>query len=146
MRPRTHASKFVSPLIVLYEDAVVTAAVSNIWISRLRHAVSAFAVGDGFPRRQWNRSPAVGAWTFERAFVLLCAVNVIRKLVVEIYVIELASWLVVLGAPGFAGIGRDGRASVVPPQQNLVVIGINPDHVIIAVRCFQLGESLGAVM
>ena len=146
MRPRAHASVFVSSLIVPHEDAVVTAAVSNFGISRLRHGVSAFAIGHAVPCGQWNRPTGMSARPFKRAFVLLRAVDVIRKLVVKINVVELTSRLIVLGAPRLARIGRHGRAAVVALEQNPGVLRIDPYYVIIAMRRFQFREGLGAVM
>src|SRR5438874_13753970 len=113
MRPWANASEFASALIVLNEDGVVAAAIGNFGISGLRHGVGAFAIGDLVPGAGWNQSAAVGARSFIGAFVLLRPVDVIGKLVVNIDMIELSSWLIVLGNPSLTGISRDGRAPVI---------------------------------
>src|SRR5215472_3392569 len=113
MRPRTHASELVSAPIVLQKEAVVPAAICILGITRLRYAISAFAVGCPIPGGEGNQSLAVGARPFKRAFILLRAVNVIRKLVVDIHVVKLAGGLIVLGAPSFTAIRRYGGAAVV---------------------------------
>src|SRR5689334_18630680 len=113
MRPWAHTSVLVRALIVLQEDAVITAAIGDFGISRLRHAVSAFAISDPVPGAQRNHSSAVCARPFKRTFVLLRAVDMVRELVVNIDVVELRGGLIVLGAPGLTAIARHGRAAVV---------------------------------
>jgi hypothetical protein len=88
----------------------------------------------------------VRAGPFKRTFVLLRAIDVKGKLVVNVHVIELAGRLIVLRAPGLSGIHRNGGAAVVAFEQNLRVVRVDPDHVIIAVRRFQFRECFGAVV
>ena len=105
MRPWAHAAEFASTLIVLYEDTIIAAAISNFGISGLRHRVRAFAIRDLAPRAERNQSAAVGARAFKGAFVLLRTVDVIRELVVDIDMVELGGGLIMHGTPGLPAIG-----------------------------------------
>ena len=84
MRPRAYAAVLVCAPIVLYEDAVVAAAIGDFRIIRLRHGVCAFAIGDLVPSGERDHSSGVRTRSFKRTFVLLRAVDVIRKLVVNV--------------------------------------------------------------
>src|SRR5207253_8604955 len=105
------AAVLVSAPIVFHEDAVITAAISDFGIIRLRHGISAFAIGNPLPCAQRDRSSAMGARPFKETFALLRAEDVIRELVVKIDVLELGSGLIVDGSPGLAAIARDCRAA-----------------------------------
>src|SRR6516225_9341914 len=146
MRPWTHASVLVSAPIILQKQAVIAAAICILGITRLRHAISAFAVCRSMPGGEGNQSLAVGARPFKRAFVLLRAVDVIRKLVVDIHVVKLAGGLIVLGAPSLTAIRRYGGAAVVAFEQDLGVVRVDPHYVIVAMRCAQFGECFAAIM
>src|ERR1043166_3612382 len=111
MWPGTHASVLVSALIILQKEAVIAAAIGNLGIARLRHAICAFAVGGLVPRAERNRSSRIGARSLKRALVLLRAVDVIRELVVQVDMIKLRGGLIVLGGPSLAAIGCEGGAT-----------------------------------
>src|SRR5205085_10203478 len=113
MRPWANALVFFGALVVSQEKAVITAPIRDVRISRLRDAVGAFAIGDAMPVSESNHFRAAGTRSFKGAFILLCAVHVIGKLVVHINMIELPGRLIVLRAPGLPAIGGDGRAAVV---------------------------------
>src|SRR5437667_7479960 len=140
MRPWANASELARSLIVIYKDAIMSAAIGNFVTSGLRHSVGAFAIGDLVPGAERNQSAAVGARPFVGAFVLLRPVDVIGKLVVNIDMIELSSGLIVLGSPSLTGISRDSRPAVVALEQNSSVIRVDPHHVIVAVRGAQFLE------
>ena len=86
------------------------------------------------PIAERNHSAGAGARSFKGAFVLLRSVDVIRKLIVEINVVELAGRLIVHGAPGVAAIGRDCSTAIVALKQNPGIVRIDPHDVIVAVR------------
>ena len=91
--------------IVFDEDAVVTAAVGDVRIARLRHDEGAFSECHRVPVGKRNGAVVAGARPFIRVFVLLRAVNVIRKLVVEIDMVKLPRRLIVVSAPRIAVVG-----------------------------------------
>src|SRR6185312_13745813 len=71
---------------------------------------------------------------FHRATVLLRTVNMKWKLLVEIGVIELPGRLVVFGTPGFAAVQRNRRTAVIAFDQSFRIIGVDPEHMVVAVR------------
>src|SRR5581483_10379283 len=105
--PRANAAVFVSAPIVLDENTVVTAAIGDVRVIRLWHRVGALAIGDLMPCGQRNHSADVRARPFKRPFVLLRAVNMKRKLIVNVHMVELAGRLIMFRAPGLSGIDRN---------------------------------------
>src|ERR1041385_3401540 len=146
MRPRAHAPVLVSALIILQKDAVIAAAIGNLRVARLRHSKSAFSVSGSVPGGEGNHSFAVSAWPFEGPFVLLRAVDVIRELVVKIDMIKLRGGLIMLGRPCFTGVPRDRGAAIIAFEQDFSVVRVDPHHMIVAMRCAQLGKCLAAIM
>src|SRR5207249_8113717 len=67
----------------------------------------------------------------DRAALLLPAVDPIRKLIVGDHVVELRGRLVVPRAPGLAAVDRNDRALIAGDQDDLWIIGIDPDGVVI---------------
>src|SRR6202034_2978388 len=105
--PGAEAAVLTDRRVVLQEDRKVTAAVGNVGIAGLRRDERALAVRHALPFIARDRSIYRCARAFNRAFVLLRAVDMKREAVVEGDVIELAGGLFVLAAPGLAAVGRD---------------------------------------
>src|SRR5579884_1660378 len=116
--PRTHAAIFAGAHVVAQENAEVAAAVGDVRVSRLRRDERALSVRNGQPQIRRYRTVTRRRRAARRSLVLLRAVNVIRKIVVERDVIELPRGLVVLRTPGLAAVGGDSRAAVVSFKQN----------------------------
>src|SRR5580704_12915618 len=83
-----------------------------------------------------------------RTALLLAAVDVIRELIVGAHVVELRRRLVVPGTPGAAVVHADGRPLVEREQDDVGVLGIDPDRVIVvaARRALDGGEALAGVV
>ncbi len=77
--------------------------------------------------------------------VLLRSVHHVRKLVVGGHVVELRGQLVVDRRPRFAGVERHPRPAVVATDHAVGVGRIDPQRVVVAVRCVELHERLAAV-
>ncbi len=145
VRPRADVLELPGPAVVAHEDAEVPAAVVDLGIAGFRHRERALAVGHALPGPERNVAVGGGARPLEGALVLLRAEDVVRELVVEVHVVELPGRLVVLRAPARPAIGRDGRAAVVPLEQDLRVVRVDPDDVVVAVRGMQFRPRLAAV-
>ena len=77
--------------------------------------------------------------------VLLRAVNVIRKCVVDCDVIELRGRLIILRRPRFAAVDRDARAAVVCVADAVRILWINPEAVMMPMARREEIECLAAV-
>src|SRR5688572_18040733 len=75
-----------------------------------------------------------GAGYADAAVVLLCAVDAVGQLVVDVNVVELAGHLVVDGAPGLAAVEGDVGAAVVALDHALRIGRIDPEVVVVAVQ------------
>ena len=65
--------------------------------------------------------------------ILLCAVNVIGKRIVDRDMIKLRRGLIILRGPGLAAVHRNARASIIRVANAICVLRINPKTVMIAV-------------
>ena len=77
--------------------------------------------------------------------VLLRAVNVIRKSVIDRDMVKLCGRLIVLRRPGFCPVGGDAGAAVVCIRNAQRILRINPKAVMISVSCRQERKIFAAV-
>ena len=67
----------------------------------------------------------------DRTAFLLSAIDIVRKGIVRAHMIELGGRLIVPGGEGLPAIDRDDGALVTRNQQDIRVIGIDPDAMIV---------------
>src|SRR5207253_816830 len=77
--------------------------------------------------------------------VLLCAVDVVGEVVVGANRIELRGRLVIFRTPAAAAIEGHGSAAVVRVHHALVVLGVDPQPVIVAVRRADLAPGSATI-
>src|SRR6185437_4870292 len=121
--------------------AVVAAAVGDPRLAGRGHHPAHFAALHVGPDRRGG-----GAGAGDRAAVLLRAVDVEGEILVEVGVVELAGGLVVFRTPGLAAVEADGRAAVIAFDQDLRVVGVDPEDMVVAVGRAQGGELRAAVV
>ena len=102
-------------------------------VARIRQNETAFAAAGLKPIFAPDHARVSPARDADVRVVLLRAVDVIRKRVVDRNVIKLRGRLIVLCRPGFAAIGRDAGAAIVRVREALRIIRIDPKSVVIAV-------------
>ena len=76
---------------------------------------------------------------------MMAMVDVIGPAVVGDDVIELRGGLIVLGAPGFSGVGGDCGTTVVAVDEAFGIVWINPQAVMVSMRRGKEIESSAAV-
>ena len=106
--------------------------------SRTGHPVLRRLVGAvAQPRQRRNDQRA--------ALVLLRAIELVRIVVVHEDLVDLRCALVVLRAPAGAAIDGDVRAAVVGLHHEVRIGGVDPDVVVVAVRCLGGGKGTAGI-
>src|SRR4030081_3280673 len=103
------------------------------WVARIGNDETTFSITGWIPVLATDYSFVCPARDRDVGVILLCSVNVIRKSVINRYMVKLGGGLVVLCGPRFAAIGRDTRSSVVGIDQALSILRIDPQTVMITV-------------
>src|SRR6266550_1870442 len=99
----------------------------------------------------WTRAPVLAAGRVrltrnnDCGVVLLRAVELVGKLIIEPDAVDLSGRLIHLCGPGTPAIGRDIGATVVRLDLHLAIFGIDPDVVIVAVRRAKARKRFAAV-
>src|ERR1041384_1671655 len=94
----------------------------------------------------WTSAPiGSGEWfslarNDERRVVLLRAVEFVRKLIVDPDAVNFRGRLIHLRRPRATAVSRNVSATVIRLDHNLTVFGIDPDVVIVAMRCAKRRE------
>src|SRR6185437_2892178 len=96
VRPGTDVAVLPGREVVAQEDTEITAAIGDVRVPRLRSDEGALAVGDPAPVAGGNHTLGGCARALEGALVLLRAVDMEGKLLIQRHVVELARGLVVL--------------------------------------------------
>src|SRR4030088_3034958 len=111
-RPDAGIARLLFVFIVARQVTLVV-GINDVPVPRIGNDETAFAAAGLKPIFASDHARVGPARDADVRAVLLRAVNVIRKRVVDRDVIELRGRLVVLGGPGFAAVGRDAGAAVV---------------------------------
>ena len=112
-------------------EAREPAAVNDVGILRRGRDVAVFLRADRLPVAKSDRAVRPAAGDSDRAAFLLPAVEAIGEGVIRADVIKLRGGLVIPRAPGLATVDRDDRALVAGEENNLRVVGIDPDVLVI---------------
>src|SRR6185369_2976544 len=101
----------------------------------------------GMPFAHCDLAVVAAAGDARGATLLLPAIHLIRELVVGDHVVELRRRLVVPGTPGAAVIHADGGPLVAGQQDDVGVVGIDPDGMVVVAAGGALdgGEGLPGV-
>src|SRR5258706_14724926 len=108
--------------------------------------MAGFASADGEAASRGNAGDRGAAWHGHRGVVLLRAVDAVRRLRVRDHVVELGRRLVVNGRPALAAVLRDHGPAVVPVDDPVGILRIDPEVVMIAVRYRELLERVAAIV
>src|SRR2546430_4728465 len=81
--------------IITEEFAVSAATINDVGIGGIRRNITALASAGGMPVTKRDGAIITAADDEDAAAILLCAIDVIRKLIIHGHVIELRGWLVV---------------------------------------------------
>ncbi len=106
-------------------------AINQIGMQRVGSDVTVFFSSHGMPIAKGDFAPIAAAGGSGGAALLLSAVNPVGKLIVGDDVIELRGRLVVPGTPRSASIDADRCALIAREQNDLRILGIDPDGVIV---------------
>ena len=127
------------------DDPLVAAGVDLDRVLRVKGRDRALAAADAFPVLVADPAAVRAAGDADGRVVLLAAVDAVREQVVRVDAVELRSRLVVLRRPALATIQRNRGAPIVAVDQVLVVLRVDPERMVIAVRRGDHGERLAAV-
>src|SRR5205085_9157410 len=106
------------------------AAINDIRVERVGRDVAVFFDAYGVPFAEGDLPVVAARGDPCRAALLLPAVDPVGELVVCDDVIKLRRRLVVPAAPGAPAVDRDDRALIAGEQDDLRVVGADPDRVI----------------
>ena len=132
--PHRHVAPGIGLLVVPRELAHVAAAERDVRILRVNRDVRIFAAGYRKPIAFADRAGIGSAGNRDGGVVLLCPVNAVRLLIVRGHMVELRRGLIALRAPRAAAVQRNRRPAVVPVDQAVRIIRVNPHDVRVAVR------------
>ncbi len=107
------------------------AAVHDIGIERIGDGVPVLFDTDGRPLAEGELSVVAAAGDAGRAALLLATANAIGEIVIGVDVIHLRGGLVVPGAPGFAAVDGDDGALIAHDEDDIGVVGVDPDALVI---------------
>src|SRR2546423_5590279 len=143
---RDHA-RIVGVLFVLVVKGEVTfvVGIDDVPVPRIGNDEAALAPAGLKPILRGDHSSIGPARYPDIRVVLLCAVDVIRKRVIDRDVIKLRGRLVLLCRPRFSSVSRNRDAAIVRVPNSLRVRWIDPEPVMIAMTCGQKGERFAAI-
>ena len=121
------------------------ADIDDIRIIRTDGDIAAFARADNVAVLPGDRRVAAAARHAQAGIILLRTVDVVGFVAIDIQVIKLSCRLVVYAGKGQAAIQRDAAAAVVAVHHDLIVIGIDPKVVVVAVWRGDLSEVMPAI-
>src|SRR5260221_7118282 len=130
-RIRRYDLRLPGALIITKQFAVGPTAVDDDGIGRVRHDIAALPSSNRVPVAECDRAIIAAARGVDGAAVLLCSIDMVRKLIVYGHVIHLRRGLVVPAAPGLAAVHADAGALVATGDHALRVCRINPQGVIV---------------
>src|SRR4051812_37034392 len=131
-------------LVVIGEVAFVV-GIDDVPIPRIGNDKAALAAARLEPILRRDNAGVGPAGDADIGVVLLGAVDVVGKRVVDGDVIKLSGRLIVLGCPRLASVSRNSRATVVGICDSLRILWIDPETVMIAVAGRQKSEGFSAV-
>ena len=114
-------------------------------VARIGNDKAAFSAACYEPIRRSNRTPISPAGDADARVVLLRAVNVVRKRVINCDMVELRGRLVILRRPRFAAVGRNVYAAVIRVPDSSWILRINPEPMVISMPRGQQIERFSAI-
>src|SRR5215472_8267605 len=130
-------------LVIAEQLAEGAAAVEDVGIAWVGSDVTALARTGRMPVAKGDGTIVAAAGGFYAARILLRAVDVVRKLVINRYMVELRRRLVVPGAPDLAAIDADADALVAAKDHALGIRRIDPQGMIVVAAGSALNRSEG---
>src|SRR5262249_25001189 len=144
-RPLLDTLQLAIAAVIAEEKRPFVVGIDDVGIARIDGYVATLPTGDTFPIGAVNDTVIRARPNSHGRVVLLRAVDAVEKIVVGGDVIELRRRLVVLRGPVLATVHADGRDAVVAVDQAILVGGVDPQSMVIAVRRAQALEGLAAI-
>ena len=144
--PHHDVPRLSGPAVVAREDSLVVAREDHVGIVGANRDVPGLATADREAVGRGDPGDRGAARDGHRGVVLLGTVDAIRRLVIRDHVIELGRRLVVDRRPALTAVERDDRAAVVPVDDPLRIVRVDPEIVMVAVRDRHLHERLAAIV
>ena len=130
---------------VVARDVAFAVGINDVPVARIGNYEPALAAAGLIPILAADHSRIRAARNANIRVVLLRAVNVIRKRVVDCDMIKLRGRLVVLSGPAFSAVDRDAGAAVVRIANPIRILRIDPETVVIPVSRRKQIKRLPAV-
>ena len=125
-RPQRYVLRLLGLLVPASQHPFAGSGVDDVGIARIGHNIAAFSSAHFVPVLPADITIVCPAGDGDCRVVLLGAINVVEKLVVGGYVVELRGWLVVLRAPGLSAVDTDRGSAVIAIDHAARICGINP--------------------
>src|SRR5437016_11759789 len=132
-------------IFVVASDVAFLVRMNVVPITRIGHNKAALAAAGDKPIFAADHAGIGATGDADIRIVLLRPINVIWECIVHSDMIELRSWLVVLGRPRFAAIGRDIDAAIIRITDPMGILRIDPETVMVSVPRWQQAESFSAI-
>src|SRR5580692_5806845 len=116
---------------MILRNLAATASVNNVGVKWIGSDVPVLDGGDGMPVAKCDFAVIASAQNAHRAALLLSSTNTVGKSIGDSNVVKLCRRLVVPRAPGFSTIDSHDRALIADHNNNLRVIGIDPEILIV---------------
>ena len=129
-------------ILIVANNVAFAVRIDHVPVARIGDDKAAFSTAGDEPILAPDYTGVPAAGDADIRIILLCAVNVIGKGVVDRDVIKLRRRLIILRGPGLAAVHRNACASVIRVADTICVLRINPETVMIAVtgrkqiKCF----------
>src|SRR6185312_7873527 len=125
--------------------AVVVAPIDDIGVQRVRYDIAGFETGGGFPVALGNARTTRSASDAHAGIVLLRTEDTIRKSIVGRHPVDLRRGLIVQRAPVLAAVKADLGATVIGKDQPVAILRVDPEIMVIAMRCPHLRKGLSSI-
>jgi hypothetical protein len=143
--PHINVAQTSCAIVVARQQAVVRSCVDELGVGGVGSDPTALTSAYCVPVGLGDGSAVAAACGFNGAVVLLGAVDVVRKVLIERNAVELAGRLVHHRAPAGSAIERDVCSAVVGLDHAIRIVVGDPEIMIVAVRSPDLLEVLPAV-
>ena len=119
--------------------------ISDIGIIGVNHDVTALAGPNRVTINPVDTAIFGSTWDANTGIILLCGVDTIGEAIISFDAIKLCCQLIIDGCPALASVERDACTAIIAFNHALRIARIDPQIVIVPVRCCNLREGTSPV-
>src|SRR5205807_6993347 len=143
--PGVDVAALAGAVVLARNQAIVGARVDNLRIAGVGRNPAALTAAHIVPVALGDAGGRSAGGDAHRGVVLLRAIGVVWKVLVQRHAVELRRRLVHEAGPRAASIGCDGGAAIVALDHAIGIVRRDPERVIVAMRRVQRGVSVAAI-